>query len=87
MQLQLNHEGEQYIIGMPLQDRPGIFSQCIVDACLLDWVPRDEGNIASFQSPEQAQRAIRDLKANSLLREDDNIQIYKVNIVRLDKSG
>ena len=86
MQLQLNHEGEQYIIGIPLQGKPGIFSQYVVDASLLDWVPTDEGNIMSFESLEQAQRAIRDLKANRLLRADDHIQIYKVDISRLDNS-
>jgi len=56
MQLQLNHEGEQYIIGIPLKDKPSMFIQHIVEANLLDWVPTNEGNITSFAIIEQARR-------------------------------
>jgi hypothetical protein len=87
MQLQVNHEGEQYMIGMPVPDKSGIFFQYVVDACLLDWVPGCEGkNIVSFESPEQAERAVRDLRSKKLLGQDDDIQIYKVNVTRLDKT-
>ena len=86
MQVQFNYEGEQYIIGLPLRDRPTIFNQYIVEAYLLDWVPADEGNIVYYQSFDEAQRAISDLKDKGLLRTDEHFVIYKVKITRLNDS-
>ena len=86
MQVQFNYEGEQYIIGSPLRDNPTILSQYIVEAYLLDWVPANEGNIVSYQSLDEAQRAISDLKDKGLLRTDEHLVIYKVKITRLNDS-
>ena len=86
MQVQFNYEGEQYIIGSPLRDNPTILSQYIVEAYLLDWVPANEGNIVSYQSLDEAQRAINDLKDKGLLRTDEHFVIYKVKITRLNDS-
>ena len=86
MQVQFNYEGEQYIIGSPLRDNPTILSQYIVEAYLLDWVPANEGNIVSYQSLDEAQRAINDLKDKGLLRTDEHLVIYKVKITRLNDS-
>ena len=86
MQVQLNYEGEQYIIGSPLRDKPTIFNQYIVEAYLLDWVPENEGNIVSYQSFDEAQRAISVLKDKGLLRTDEHSVIYKVKITRPNDS-
>jgi hypothetical protein len=80
MQLQLNHEGEQYIIGIPLKDKPSMFIQHIVEANLLDSVPTNEGNVTSFATIEQARRAINDLTSNGFFREGEHPVIYKVAI-------
>jgi len=87
VQLQLNHEGEQYIIGIPLKDKPGIFMQQIIEASLLDWVPTNEGNIASFATMEQARRAINDLTSNGFFREGVHPVIYKVAISCLSEGN
>ena len=60
MELRLNKEGIQYVLGLPLKDKPSLFSQVILSAGELEWFP-SEATIAGFSSLADTQRAKEEL--------------------------
>ena len=78
MELRLGKEGTQYILGLPVKVNAAIFSQVVLSAGELEWLP-SEATITGFCSLDDAQRAkeeLRDRLAGSLT-------IYQVIINRL----
>lgn len=61
MELQLNKEGIQYLLGLPLTDNPALFSQVILFAGELEWLPSGV-TITGFSSLADAQRAKEELR-------------------------
>ena len=78
MELQLNKEGIQYILGLPVKDDPALFSQVIVAPGELKWLP-PEMSITGFSSLDDAQRAKEELQD----RLGGSPCVYQVTIDRL----
>lgn len=77
MEFRLNREGVQYIVGMPLKDKPHFFSQVILHPGELAWLPKESMTIA-FSTLEEAQRAVEEL-GDEL---PQPLAIYKVSVAR-----
>ena len=78
MELRLSKEGVQYVLGLPVKDNPSLFSQVILSAGELEWLP-SEVTITGFSSIDDAQRAKDELRN----RFDRSPSIYQMTINRL----
>ncbi len=78
MELQLNREGIQYVLGLPVKDDPALFSQVIVTPGELEWLS-PEMSITGFSSLDDAQRAKEELQD----RLAGSLCVYQVTIDRL----
>jgi hypothetical protein len=79
MELRLNNEGVQYVIGLPVRDDPALFSQVVLTPGELKWLP-SEVTVTGFSSLAEARRArdeIQDRLAGSP-------RLYQVTINRLE---
>ena len=61
MELRLNKEGAQYILGLPARDDPALFSQVILSAGELEWLS-SEVSIMGFSSLDDAKQAKEELR-------------------------
>lgn len=79
MELRLNSEGVHYLVGVPLKDRPELFSQVVVQPGELDWLPPDYA-VAAFSTREEAERAMKELGD----RLPKPARVYRVVVTCLD---
>ena len=79
MELRLNKEGVQYILGLPVKDAPALFSQVVLSPGELEWLPSD-ATATGFSSLADAQRAKEDLRD----RLAESPCLYQVTINRLE---
>ena len=78
MELRLSKEGIQYVLGLPVKDNPSLFSQVILSAGELEWLP-SEVTVTGFSSIDDAQRAKEELRD----RLAGSPRIYQMTINRL----
>ena len=79
MELRLNKEGIQYILGLPVKDDPALFSQVVLSPGELEWLP-PEVTIAGFSSLADARRAREELRD----RLAESPCLYQVTTNRLE---
>ena len=79
MELRLNKEGVQYVLGLPVKDDPALFSQVILSPGELEWLP-SEVTATGFSSLADAQRAKEELRD----RLAESPSLYQVTINRLE---
>lgn len=61
MELRLNKEGVQYVLGLRVKDDPALFSQLVLSPGELEWLP-SEVTVRGFSSLADAQRAKEELQ-------------------------
>lgn len=61
-----------------------MFSHCIIDAGILDWVSIKEGTITACATLAQARQAIDDMEGKKWFRDNEHPTVYKVTITRVD---
>ena len=79
MELRLNKEGVQYVLGLPVKDDPTLFSQVLLSASELEWLP-SEVTATGFSSLADAQWAKEELRDHLT----ESPCIYQVSIKRLE---
>ena len=79
MELRLNKEGIQYVLGLRVKDDPALFSQVVLSPGELEWLP-SEVTVTGFSSLADAQRAKEELRHH--LAEPP--WLYQVTINRLE---
>jgi len=79
MELRLNKEGGQYVLGLPDKDAPGPFSQVVFSPGELEWLP-PEVTITGFSSLAEAQRAKKEIQD----RLAESPCLYQVTINHLE---
>lgn len=80
MELRLNNEGIQYVIGLPARDNPALFSQVVLSPGELEWLP-SEVTMTGFASLAEARRAKDELQIQEHLSEP--LCFYQVTIDRM----
>ncbi len=80
MELRLNNEGVQYVIGLPVRDDPALFSQVVLSPGELEWLP-SEVTVTGFSSLAEARRAKDELQIREHLSK--SLRLCQVTINRL----
>ena len=77
MELRLNKEGVQYVLGWSVKDSPALFPQMILFAGEVQWLPSEVSitGLSSLADAQQAKEELRDRLAGST-------SIYQVTINR-----